>query len=792
MSFKILLPLLCLLSLSASEDVQAVRVARPPKLDGRMSDPAWASAVPVHSFSQFAPAYGASATLPTEAKVLYDDHFLYVGMRMHSPGVPIKAPMFRRDGEGTGTDFANVQIDSLRSRRSGYIFSVTPSGVQWDASMYADTEVDKSWDGVWEAFTSIDAEGWTAEFRIPLALLPQRPGTQEWGINFERHVAERQELSEYLLPPREEKAWVSRFPALRGLEDLKPQLRNEWIPFLSTQRKFETAQPFDDRRWTTHAGLDAHLGLGPARQLDLAVRPDFAQVEVDQAVLNLSAIETLFPEKRPFFLEGQELFRLPGLQLFYSRRIGKALEAPTLSAGEQLLDRPLLADIAAAAKFTDQSNGLHIATLAAVTESARARLRQADGQETSQLLAPQTLHTVGRLRQSLGESGSYVGTLVTLQRAQDGSRSAGTGALDGAWTSSDRTAAMDAQASFSRISALGQADTRGEALEGGITRNWKGGLGLFARAWTIGTRFDANDLGYLDRPDQRGALLSLTQQWDPKTGPFANVLLGFDPNYSEDLRGGRAFERILKGRIELRMKNLWTFTLNGGRSLSAEDDLELRTLGQPVKLYLPRPGFAFINAEGRAPANWWWSPELKVHRAWLPNGPSDIFRLKQAFRPTPPLTLSLESTWQETQGEDAYYDTVGGFPVAGLRQLRELDLALRSTYAFSPRLTVQLFSQWLAANWRYGALRRFDAQNHTAPFTPGEIPAASQRLWNANMILRWEFQPGSTAFFVYTHGVSSDALLNPRGSLAPAPALSALRHLPSDDAVQLKVSWRLG
>lgn len=149
---------------------------------------------------------------------------------------------------------------------------------------------------------------------------------QTWGINFSRSdQGPVRERSFWALPPRGENAFVSRFPTLTGIEGIRPQPRREWVPYLSLQRKFETAQSFDDRKWTGRAGLDAHLGLSTNSQLDLSIRPDFGQVEVDQAVVNLGTFETYLTEKRPFFLEGMEIFRVAGNGLFYSRRIGEGL-----------------------------------------------------------------------------------------------------------------------------------------------------------------------------------------------------------------------------------------------------------------------------------------------------------------------------------------------------------------------------------------------------------------------------------------------------------------------------------
>ena len=165
---------------------------------------------------------------------------------------------------------------------------------------------------------AVDGEGWTAELRIPLSLLRVRggDGDQSWGINFVRVDQEPQETSRWHVAARSENAFVSSFPILAGLSGLRPQGRREIIPYVTANGKLATSQPFDDRGLDARAGVDAHLGLGSSSLLDLTFLPDFGQTEVDQVILNLSTIETLFPEKRTFFLEGSELFQTNGVQLF--------------------------------------------------------------------------------------------------------------------------------------------------------------------------------------------------------------------------------------------------------------------------------------------------------------------------------------------------------------------------------------------------------------------------------------------------------------------------------------------
>ncbi|HET8902255.1 MAG TPA: DUF5916 domain-containing protein, partial [Holophagaceae bacterium] len=287
--------------------LRAARADHELKLDGRLDDPAWAAAPAAGAFRETWPDYGAAAKRPTEVKVLYDDHYLYIGARMvHAPGSGDVVRRVHRRDQDSSSDWFTVYLDSLHDHRSGYGFWVNAGGVQRDAALYNDTGTDFSWDGVWESAVHVDADGWTCELKIPLSLLRIHPGQddQVWGVNFGRSdQGEVREATQWMVPPRGENAFVSRFPELTGLKDLSPQPRRELIPYLSVRDKVATAADYDDRGTRWSAGGDGHFGLGSNAQLDLSVRPDFGQVEVDQAVLNLSTVETWLPEKRPFFLD---------------------------------------------------------------------------------------------------------------------------------------------------------------------------------------------------------------------------------------------------------------------------------------------------------------------------------------------------------------------------------------------------------------------------------------------------------------------------------------------------------
>ncbi len=791
-------------SLSAMSTATAIR------MDGRLSEAAWDQAPAATGFTVVWPDFGKAAGLPTEVKILYDDHFIYVGARMHHPKGQAKVirRLHRRDQDST-SDWFTVYVDSLRDRRTAWGFAVNASGVQRDTLHAAEggdeaMQGDASWDGVWESSVSVDADGWTAKLKIPLSLLRIRPepGPQTWGINFSRSdQGPTRERSFWNLPPRGENAFVASFPALTGIEGIRPQPRREWIPYLSLQRKFETAQSFDDRRWSARAGLDAHLGLSPNSQLDLSIRPDFGQVEVDQAVVNLGTFETYFPEKRPFFLEGMEIFTVAGNGLFYSRRIGAGLGDPYLD-GETLVDRPQAAEINGAAKYTAKlGSGLNVGVLGASVQQAKATIRDTSGGQFQREIYPLTSYGVLRLQQAVGDGGSYIGGFGSYTRQADPrGREAQVQALDGVFRSADRSTITEFTLARSQAGRRSDAQPA-EGFRGRlhVNRRWGSGWSAGLLAVNASSAFNPNDLGYLNRADEQRLDFAVVRHWDQTFGGIRNLEVEVDGSVARD-QAGVVFQREAGLMARTDFTNFFALWARLGASFPAQDDRELRSYdrGDPVKKYLRTSRIPWAALGFDTPGNRLWYFRAELERAWHEGGPSTDLSVYQSIKLNSAIEIQLNTGLVKDQGELKFLPPpkltpASVAPMTGLRALGEFNQTLRVAYALSPTFSVQFFSQWLAANWTFRDVRHYVDDKTLAPGLPADLTQAetsrSERVWNLNLITRWEFRPGSALFLVYTHGVGTDALINDRASLSPRPDLAILRHLPSDDALQMKFSW---
>jgi hypothetical protein len=302
------LPALLVAALASAQTTPAItatRTAGPIHVDGRIGEAEWAGSRPESGFVQRTPQPGAPATEQTEVRVVYDDEALYIAARMlDSHPDSIAAPLARRDPTIPYSDWINVLIDSYDDHRTAFHFGVNPRGVARDLYHTGDDD-DPGWDAVWDAATQVDSLGWTAEFRIPFSQLRFRPGeSHEWGINFYRRLDRRDEYSFWSPYLPSDASLIARFGRLRGLDGIRPGRRLEVQPYLSARVARAPAQAGDPFRTGNgsagSAGLDLRAGLPRGFTLAATLNPDFGQVEVDPAEINLSAFESFFPERRPF------------------------------------------------------------------------------------------------------------------------------------------------------------------------------------------------------------------------------------------------------------------------------------------------------------------------------------------------------------------------------------------------------------------------------------------------------------------------------------------------------------
>jgi hypothetical protein len=744
----------------ATRPAPTVRVARasgPIRLDGKLDDAAWAAAQPVTAFTQVDPDEGEPASEATEARVLYDDEALYVGVRLADRG-KVNTRLGRRDMDLGDSDWFGVVVDSYHGHNTAFSFDVNPSGVRRDAYKTDTQGDDLSWDAVWEAEAQVDpAGGWSAEYRIPFSQLRFNPGERTWGIQLERIIGRRNEYAVFSFTPKKEEAGIARFGHLEGLDGVRTGKRLEVLPYTVAKASYVDPglNPYrEDGERSLSVGVDLKYRVTSNLTLDAAINPDFGQVEVDPAVVNLSAFETVFDEKRPFFVEGSEIFNfagggLPsGGGLFYSRRIGgrfTPVGPPTPFA-----DVPTETRILGAAKLSGKtSNGWSLGVLDAVTNRERARFQVIeDGgnvRNERMVVEPLSNYFVGRARKDLRAGQSSVGGMLTavnrdletddLTEAVVGSAYAGgvdfrhqfasrawvlSGFLAGSLLSGDTTALRRIQ-QFRPYHYFGRpdADHLGVNGDAGSLAGYSGQLRIAKRAglhWrgaagvdVISPGFDVGELGSqrrADRMDLDGSL-SYLQQTPGKFFRYWEIDGSARGEWNYDRQ--HIYNSLFLGSY-LQHLNYWSANLNVGATLPSLDDRLTR--GGPLAR---RPGnwrvFTGLNSDYRKAlvGNAGFYYQRDDEGGWDANG-----SLSLTVKSSPRWNLSVGPYFERLYSPAQYIarvadplaaETFGArYVFAGLTQ-SIFSIETRFNWTFSPELSLEVYAQPFVTAGKFGAYK---------------------------------------------------------------------------------------
>ena len=391
-----------------------------PIIDGVLNDPCWETGEWSGDFIQWIPKEGAKPSQPTQMKILYDDKNLYVALRaFDNEPSKISRKAGRRD-EFAG-DIMGINFDSYHDHRTGFEFSVTAAGQKIDLILTNPSVGDMNWNAVWYVKTGLEDSAWVAEYEIPLSQLRYSGDKEQvWGMHAWRWIDRLSEESDWEPQTLTSPGMLYLFGELHGIKDLPKSRRIEIMPYaLGKLKTFEKVplNPFADkgRIGMGNVGLDAKIGLSSNFTADLTINPDFGQVESDPSVMNLTAFETFYEEKRPFFLEGENIFKfeLGDASLFYSRRIGHApVYRPDLAANEYL-KYPDNTSILSAVKISGKSSkGLAVGVLQSLTANENAQL-YSGGIQRNVRVEPLTSYTVGRVQQDFNEGTTVLGGIFT-------------------------------------------------------------------------------------------------------------------------------------------------------------------------------------------------------------------------------------------------------------------------------------------------------------------------------------------------------------------------------------------
>jgi hypothetical protein len=803
------------------------------RLDGRLDDEAWQRAIPITDFVQAEPIERASTTDHMEIRFVYDETALWIGARMDSSGT-IQAPMSRRD-DGDQAEYIQIELDTYLDRRTAYMFGVTASGVRLDHFHPSDnqSDIDAQFDPVWEAKTSINENGWSAELWLPFSQLrfndqPERV----WGLNVKRWQPILNEQDYWVVVGRTEVGWASRFGDLRGIEGVAPRKRLEMLPYVSSSSRStgnrDLNNPFDNGlNLAGKVGADMKVGIGSNLTLEATINPDFGQIEADPAEVNLTVFETTFSERRPFFLEGNNVLVAGTSNYYYSRRIGAR---PTATATGDYVDYPDVSTILGAAKLTGRfRTGTSVGFLGAVTDEESAQISKGSLRSSVEV-APRTGWGLGRVIQEFGKYRSTVGAHLTVvhrdlaasdplaavqirnaittgvdTRLRFGNRNyEATGNLGLTFQDGEPAAiARVQQASTHYLQRLDQPTIRfdptrralnGAQVTGGLNkvggRHWLWGTGTLM---IESPEFDPQDFGRLNYAGDITLSPRVTyRETQPGRYLRAYSFQFIDTPYwyfDTDL----GVRHNLQSNNSFTLNNFWVTSLNVTRYLRGLDAQLTRggpSMGTPLGWSTTG---SLRNATGSKTA-WSGSVSYKANeydeRSWDVSGAISA-------RPSPSVQFSVEPEYLNETGTSGIFSgpigrqylttltggsalTFGKRYVFGLVDRTTLSAQFRFNYTFKPDVTLDVYAEPFAASGRYRGfgelaaarsrdLRIYGTDGTTiARLADGSYTvtdgastfALANRDFNnlsfrSNVVLRWEWRPGSTLYAVWQQNRAS-------------------------------------
>ncbi len=781
----------------------AVRVQAAPVVDGRLDEAAWTRGSAISGFTQRDPSEGDPASEATDVRIVYDDEAIYVAARLRDRE-PVTTRLGRRDMSMAGSDWFRISFDSFHDRLTAFRFDVNPSGVRRDASLTGGStngDGDLAWDGVWDAAAVVDAEGWTAELRIPFSQLRFASlDEQVWGVQFERVIDRRQETSLFSFTPKSEQGGVSAFGTLTGLQGIRPGRRLELLPYLLSEGRFEETKsnPFvGDRNLIANAGLDARYRVTSNLTLSATARPDFGQVEVDPAIINLTAFETRFDEKRPFFVEGASSFRFGGTvggpsataaSVFYSRRIGRP---PQLSVGAAERELPSAATILGAAKLAGKAaGGWSIGVLNAVTGETTARFLDGLGAERRSVVEPRTNYFVGRVNRELRRGQTVVGGIFTstnrdLSAGGTGVLRSGayTGGLDfvhewarRSWTATGFLIGSHVRGTPGAINQIQlssnryyqRPDVKHSRLDPGATSmsgmaatvqlRKAAGLHWTSDSWVqmVSPGYEVNDIGFLQRSDRRAFGHGIIYNQRSPGRILRDWRLVNYINYAENFDRD-VIDYFYRTQLVMTHLSYWQADLNATYEPERTDDRLTR--GGPLAL---RPATWLYRGVGRSDVR---KPVIATGEASLQRDRAGsrvaAAQMTLDLRTSPRWNLSVGPKFTHAQLVAQYVTAVGdaaATATGGRRYIfapldqTEVSLVTRVNVTFTPDLSLEMYTQPLASQGRYGAPKEFltpSAYRFAEYSRPVPDRNFTTRSLRGNAVLRWEYRPGSTFYLVW-------------------------------------------
>ncbi len=783
-----------------------------PKIDGLLEDEIWSLGEWQGNFTQQQPVGGVPGTEKTFVKVLYDHSNLFVSMICQDSEPELIRDIFDRRDALVG-DMTGIAIDSYFDKRTAFEFNLSAAGQKMDLKHLGDYQWDFNWNGVWDGATSKNDSGWIAEMKIPFSQL--RYTNQEnhvWGMHVWRWITRRFEEDQWQYIPREAPAMVYLFGELKGIENIRGSRQVELLPYASAALgKQAHLEHFD--RIRPNAGIDAKVGISSDYTLDLSINPDFGQVEADPSVLNLTSFETFYEEKRPFFMEGNDIFdfSLEGDIPYYSRRIGSAPLFPASIDSREISEIPDHTTILGAAKLTGKSSrGLSAGLINGLTAREFGMATSADSTKKEIQVSPLTNYLASRVKKEFNEGITIVGGMFSLV-SRMGADSAtidlnpSTAVSGGAdllhyWNNKNYFFEVKALASqlkgtpgailqqqlsnthrFQRPDAgYMEVDSLREQLAGhggAVKLGKKGGkfnFELLGQYRSPG--LNLNDMGYIRQADFIGQGVAVSYEMNEPGDWIRNYTIELNQEAQWSFGGENTLHRA-GAAFNLMNNRLWSFNLSYSYDFSHLDTRELR--GGPA-LRVDGEHLAGASVSTNSARDLYGNSGVHYNVFGKNNAHQEVIYAGITWLPVRKLKFSAQASFNNRQYHQQYVSTLQGSEeslfVVGHIVHRTASFTFRGELFFTPEISLQYYGSPYYAVGDYSDFRRvsgagasqfmnravpldvdFDAGSDTYSFTYDSEtwsfrdPDISFMQFRSNLVFRWEYNLGSTLYLVWAH-----------------------------------------
>jgi hypothetical protein len=846
---------------------KATEITEAPIIDGLLDDAAWLAGEWIDDFTQFEPYNGRPASQRTEFKILFDANNIYVAVKAFDTAPDSIVKRLTRRDEVDG-DMVGIGFDSYHDLRTAFIIGLSAGGVKFDQVMINNGESeDQTWDPNWWGRTSTNDDGWIAEMKIPFSQLRfEKNSDGIWGLEVYRSLYRKNEMSFWQHIPKDAPGMIHLFGEIEGFEQIKPRKIFDLTPYgVASYDRYqaESGNPFaTGRDLRFNGGLDAKIGVTNNMTLDLTVNPDFGQVEADPSEVNLTAYETFFEEKRPFFVEGNNITNFSvGLgdggigndNLFYSRRLGRRPQGYPSLDSEEYADIPRATTIISAAKLTGKTkNGLSIGFIESVTAEEKAEIDNG-GTRSFQTVEPLTNYFVGRVQKDHNSGNTIFGSMFTAVNRDltDNLKnslhsSAYAGGVDFTQYFKDKEWMFNINAAMSYVSGSELALVRtqrssaryfqrpdAEHFTLDSTRTSLTGTGgrmqlvksgnshwsaMAAMVWKS-PEFEVNDIGYMREADNIIQVLWVGyREWEPK-GFYRSYNVGIN-QYSAWNFGGKHMVDGINMNGNITFKNFWNASAGGEMNYNSVSNAALR--GGPMMKSAPSVN-SWYNLGTDSRKKFVIRLNAGLNAGFYGSSSNKRIGGSATYKPNNTLVLRLNPSYSVSSNQLQYIGrrTFSGEDryLFGTIDQKVLSMSFRLNYNLTPDLTLQYWGQPFIASGGYKDFKRItnpDAGNYGDRFhifpaseiildanstyrvdenTDGTFdysfgkPDFNVQEFLSNLVVRWEYNPGSTVFLVWSQTRSN---FDDEGVFIPGENLGDLFGVKPYNVFLIKFSYRFG